>query len=556
MKNPELVMKYRELDKELAEFDGTISGYRRKGKKRFIPTDANVAQAWEEWKALKAKVEALEEPDAVFTLVKTHFCDFIDSLEFALQDVAKNVEGRFMGYLWGFEDISRKDRGTEQEKCDKAIKFFEAYGEDSDEYVALIKEKYDENRKAAVANSFRRVALSVAKDSERTDFFFPNFTAEQNAALKAAMVRYVNQLNEMADEISTAEVVPAAKLQEDDWSKTCKMDEEEYRTLLKKKLGVNLDELLAWHKSEIEKTRAEIFEIASKLDIPEKPTTMKEINEILYKYEGPCDSPEEMFRRCNEYLKRTRALAHEFVNLPDDEICRCVQISEGCKDSYPWGGYEGGDFSVRPFNGQMFLNQYNYKNVTDGWIKLNSLHEAYPGHHVQYVKTAISETPETVKIGAKYIPILEGTCLRTERAFEWIFGEDPFFPLFVAYRRHHGAVRILVDLTLYYFGGTIEDVVNIYEEELGFERGTARAQVQAHQNMTGYFNCYYYGMKKLTQWEKEFGFNKKDYTELLFSAGYLSMDSFEQLVKLSPEDRERYFHDFCSLLKEDFKQEA
>ena len=284
MKNPELVLKYRELDRDLAEFDGSISGYRSKGKKRFIPTDANVAAAWEEWKQLKARVEALEEPDAVFTLVKSHFCDFIDSLEFALQDVAKHPEGRFMGYLWGFEDISRKGRGTEQEKCDKAIRFFEAYGENRDDYVALIKEKYDENRKAAVANGFRRVALSVTKDSERIDFFFPKFTAEQVAAVKTAMDNYAAQLNAMADEISTAEVIPAAKLQEDDWSKTCKMDEEEYRTLLKKKLGVNLDELLAWHKSEIEKTRAEIFEIASKLDIPEKPTNMKEINEILYKY--------------------------------------------------------------------------------------------------------------------------------------------------------------------------------------------------------------------------------------------------------------------------------
>ncbi|MBQ5782458.1 MAG: DUF885 family protein [Oscillospiraceae bacterium] len=556
MNNQELIMKYRELDRDLAEFNGAINGYRRRGKKTFIPTQANVEQAWEEWKQLKARVEELEVPDGVFAVVKNHFADFIDSLDYALQDVASHPEGYFLGFLWGFEDVSRKARGTEQEKSETVIRRLEAVAEHRDAYVELIKTKYDENGLAAVANVLRREALSVENESKRIDFYFPKFNEEQASAVKAAMDKHIEMLRTTADEISTAEAAPAAKLVEDDWSKTVKGDVEEYRTMLKKKLGVNLDELLEWHRSEIEKTRSEVFEIASKLDIPEKPKTMQEINDVLYKYEGPCDSPEEMFRRADEYLKRTRALAHEFVNLPDDEICLCKPISEGCKDSYPWGGYEGGDFSIRPFRGQMFLNQYNYQNVTDGWIKLNSLHEAYPGHHVQYLKTALSETPETVKIGAKYIPILEGTCLRTERAFEWIFGEDPFFPLFVAYRRHHGAVRILVDLTLYYFGGTIEDVVNIYQEELGFERGTARKQVQAHQNMPGYFNCYYYGMKKLTSWEKEFGFNKKDYTELLFSAGYLSMDSFEMLVKLSAEDRERYLHDFCSLLKEDFKYEA
>ena len=73
-----------------------------------------------------------------------------------------------------------------------------------------------------------------------------------------------------------------------------------------------------------EKTRAEVFEIAGKLDLPEPaPDTMEEVNDILFKYEGPCDTPEEMLARANEYLKRTRALAHEYVRLPEDEECIC-----------------------------------------------------------------------------------------------------------------------------------------------------------------------------------------------------------------------------------------
>ena len=329
------------------------------------------------------------------------------------------------------------------------------------------------------------------------------------------------------------------------------MDADAYRTILQKQMGVSLDELLSWYREEIEKTRAEVFEIAGKLDIPEPaPATMEEVNDILFKYEGPCDTPEEMLDRANEYLKRTRALAHEYVRLPEDETCICLPVPECCKDSYPWGGYEGGDFSIRPLVGQMFLNIYNYKNVTDGWIRMNTLHEAYPGHHVQYVRAVVDETPETVKIGAKLVPLLEGTCLRTERAFQDIFSEDPFFPLFVAYRRHHASVRICADLMLFYYGASLEEVIRLYETELGFDRVTARGQVRAHQNSPGYFTCYYYGMKKICEWEKEYDFSKKEFTELLFSAGYISMDRFEELVKMTPKEREHYFHDFCSLLKE------
>ena len=255
-------------------------------------------------------------------------------------------------------------------------------------------------------------------------------------------------------------------------------------------------------------------------------------------------------KSCLNMKDRTRALAHEYVRLPEDETCICLPVPECCKDSYPWGGYEGGDFSIRPLVGQMFLNVYNYKNVTDGWIRMNTLHEAYPGHHVQYVRAVVDETPETVKIGAKLVPLLEGTCLRTERAFQDLFSEDPFFPLFVAYRRHHASVRICADLMLFYYGASLEEVIELYEKELGFDWVTARGQVRAHQNSPGYFTCYYYGMKKICEWEKVYGFSKKEYTELLFSAGYISMDRFEELVKMTTEERERYFHDFSSLLQE------
>lgn len=181
---------------------------------------------------------------------------------------------------------------------------------------------------------------------------------------------------------------------------------------------------------------------------------------------------------------------------------------------------------------------------------MNTLHEAYPGHHVQYVRAVVDETPETVKIGAKLVPLLEGTCLRTERAFQDIFSEDPFFPLFVAYRRHHASVRICADLMLFYYGASLEEVIRLYETELGFDRVTARGQVRAHQNSPGYFTCYYYGMKKICEWEKEYDFSKKEFTELLFSAGYISMDRFEELVKMTSKEREHYFHDFCSLQQE------
>jgi len=550
MEQPALTLQYRELDRDCALLSYRLQGPNYFEPQMFIPTAEELARAREDWQALGRRLEALEAPDAVYALVKRHLADFLDSLEYAIEDAGKNPAQAYLGFPYRFQNVVRCDRRPDEERCTSLTGVVEQLEANRERVLELIRDGGEDVSKTAAA--LRRARKAAEDDQARLEEFFPSFSVDQRRRITDTMERYCALLSGMADSLSDGPA-PSGELPEDDLSITVKMDAEDYRTLLWKKLGVSLDELLEWHQTEIEKTRREVFEIARKLDIPENrnggPQTMEEVKEILFRYEGPCDTPEEMFRRAGEYLKRTRALAHEYVRLPEDEQCRCVPLPDCYKDSYPWGGYEGGDFRYKPYRGQMFLNQHNYKNINDGWIKLNALHEAYPGHHVQYVRTAMAETPETVKLGAKLIPVLEGTCLRTERAFQFLFAEDPFFPLFVAYRRHHASVRIRVDLMLFYEGAPLEEAVKLYQKELGFDRGTARAQVQAHQNTPGYFTCYYYGMKKLCGWEEAYHFTKWDYTELLFSAGYIGIETFGELLRLTPEEQERYFHAFPSLLE-------
>ena len=549
MKNAELTTSYRELDRDLALLHDQLNCRRSFENVLFIPTDENLKIVHEKWEYLKKTLDNLDAPDNVYRLVKNHFNDFLDSLKFTMEETEKHPEAPLLDFVYHLQEIVRCDRRPDQIRFDVLVKRLQAFRENQELLLQLIRKQTADT--GSLASSFGRTRLDMLRELSHIKEYFPNFTAEQTTILSQAFETFCTQLQEMSDALSSDQTASSGDLLKDDLSRTVKMDPEAYRSLLKNRLGVSLDELLSWHKEEIEKTRAEVFEIASKLDLPEgTPQNMQEVSDVLFRHAGPCDSAEEMYTRATNYLKRTRAIAHEYVRLPEDETCLCVPLPDCYKDSYPWGGYEGGDFRVKPFRGQMFLNQHNYQNITDGWIKMNTMHESYPGHHVQFVRAAMDPTPETVKLGAKSIPIEEGTCLRTERAFTFIFAEDPFFPLFVAFRRHHTSVRILVDLQMYYFGATLEDAVKIYEKELGFDRVTARAQVQAHQNAPGYFTCYYYGMKKICDWEKEYGYTKWDYTELLFSAGRISMESLGMLVAMTKEEQERFFTEFKSLLME------
>ncbi len=548
MDKTEVLRQYRELDRDCARLSWFQPEEKRAGEEIFLPTRENMEKVWNRWKELGRRAEELPEPDRVFSLMKHHFQDFLEELEYTLRDTQEHPERWYLNVHRTLENLSRKDRRPAEEQLGEMRKLFRDLGNAREAVLRLIREQRDAARQEALAGAFRRQVRTMEEYRGTLQEDFPGFSGEQLRQLEEEIRVFQKQLTDMAAELSCG-ARPEAADDTDDLSRSVKLEEEEYRAILKKKLGVSLDELLSWYQEEMDKTRNEVFALAAKLDIPEPaPTTMREVTDLLFKYEAPCKSPQEMLDRAQSYLQRTRALAHEYVRLPEDETCICVNVPRSCQDSYPWGGYEGGDFRFQPLRGQMFLNGSNYRNITDGWIKLNSLHEAYPGHHVQYIRAVVDDRPETVRIGAKRVPILEGTCLRTERAFGGVFAEDPFFPLFVAYRRHHASVRICADLMLFYYGNTLEEVIQLYQRELGFDRVTARGQVQAHQNSPGYFTCYYYGMKKICGWEEEYGFSKKEYTELLFSAGYITMERLEELVKLTPEERERFYHEFASLI--------
>ncbi len=554
MEKAEVLQQYRELDRDCARLSWFQLEEKAEDDGIFLPTRENMEKMWNRWKELGRRAEELPEPDRVFSLMKHHFQDFLEELEYTLRDTQEHPEMWYLIVHWSLENMSRKDRRPAEEQLSEMRKRFQDLGKAKEVVLQLIREQRDAAGQEDLADAFRRQVRTMEEYRGTLREDFPGFSEEQLRQLDESFGDFQKQLADMAAVLSSG-VQPEAVDDTDDLSRSVKLDEEEYRTILKKKLGVSLDELLSWYQEEMDKTRNEVFAIAAKLDIPEPtPTTMREVTDLLFKYEAPCKSPQEMLERAQSYLQRTRALAHKYVKLPEDETCICVDVPRSCKDSYPWGGYEGGDFRFKPLRGQMFLNGSNYQNITDGWIKLNSLHEAYPGHHVQYIRAVVDDRPETVRIGAKRVPILEGTCLRTERAFEDLFAEDPFFPLFVAYRRHHASVRICADLMLFYYGNTLEEVIQLYQRELGFDQVTARGQVRAHQNTPGYFTCYYYGMKKICGWEEEYGFSKKEYTELLFSAGYITMERLGELVKLTPEERERFYHEFASLISEKNRQ--
>ena len=543
------IRTFRIVDKNVAELAQKINGTGKYENTLFMPTQASYRLSQGELEALAKQVEGLDRKDPVSDVLAGHFADFLDATEQRLKNYY-DKPGQIFQFLGGrLYALCCADYRPARER----------YSVMHSKLMA-VEQLWEDGIKPTLGSlepdKLNNLQLGLKQAAKTYDFTRPKikkaFRGLNTLAINALenemeeylanLELYIEHVGEIMEEKGEA---PRATVRGDE--EVIPISQEEYRNTLKNNIGVDLDELLSWYEYENDKTRAESLELANKIRGPVRTTA--EVGDILFKYAGPCSSPDEMFARANEYLKRARAAAHEYIWLPHDERCDCLPIPEQLKDSYPWGGYNSDYPSRYPLHNTMFLNNFNYTAITDGWIKINALHEAYPGHHAQFIRTAIDPIPETMKRGAKSVPLSEGTCIRTERVFEFVFAEDPYYPLMVAHRRHHTSTRIKVDLWLHYFGKTIGQACDLYQQEMGFDRKTARAQVQAHENMCGYFTSYYYGMKKICDWEKSYFWDRVKYTELLFSVGRVSLDTFEKILKLSPRKRHSLLHDYASLIQ-------
>ena len=186
-------------------------------------------------------------------------------------------------------------------------------------------------------------------------------------------------------------------------------------------------------------------------------------------------------------IARERSLA--YITLPEGETCAVCRVPDYLKDSYPRGGYFslGSPLGGRP-RGAVFLNADNYRAVTGGWVQLNAIHECYPGHHAQFAKTAAGGRPLSFKVGtvaSRAAPPSEGSAVRTETLMQDVF-DEPAFPLFVAYRRLHTAVRIWVDSSSTTSARrTPSTRRSPYVEQMRFPPHVARGQVYAQQPFPG-----------------------------------------------------------------------
>ncbi|MFW9991445.1 MAG: DUF885 domain-containing protein [Candidatus Odinarchaeota archaeon] len=310
------------------------------------------------------------------------------------------------------------------------------------------------------------------------------------------------------------------------------------KLLEQRKLPYSADEILELGWNLYNETREELEKIANEI-IPGK--TFEEVRENIKR-----DHP-ETFEEILELYRSSVTEARKFViekelaSVPGEgEIVEVIETPDYMRPVLPFAAYflpaycdpvkKGTYIVTRPQDPEMF-QEHSRKSIMN-----TSVHEAYPGHHLQTATAAMNAS--FVRVLVQGTETIEGWAHYCEQMMleeGFLQGKEIEFiqKLDVLWR----AARIIIDVELSSGNMTFEEAVNFLIEKVGMKKEGARAEVNRYTSSPGYQLSYLIGkhlILQLRQKAKEkLGdkFNLQLFHDLILKSGAIPYHYLEKCME-------------------------
>jgi uncharacterized protein DUF885 len=184
-------------------------------------------------------------------------------------------------------------------------------------------------------------------------------------------------------------------------------------------------------------------------------------------------------------MRRARAhlIQRDLVTVPEDERIDVIETPEYLRNVLPFAAYFSpaafdpdpkGLYVVTPSvrGDPNAMREHNRASISN-----TSIHEAYPGHHLQL--DAARRHPSLTRLLADAPEFVEGWGMYSELMMrEQGFDDGPEYRLMLHSDAIWRACRIILDVRLHRGELTVEDAVDFLVEHTRFERDNAQAEVK------------------------------------------------------------------------------
>ena len=239
---------------------------------------------------------------------------------------------------------------------------------------------------------------------------------------------------------------------------------------------------------------------------------------------------QEALREYEDAITTTRSTVAEnqFASIPEGERLKVVETPVFLRYIIPVAAYfppakfekdQLGMYFVTPVDGDA-LGEHNRAAILN-----TSVHEAYPGHHLQNV--CANSHPSLVRILSEAPEFSEGWAHYCEERMRDYGFDDLKIQFVQTIDVIFRAVRIIVDVTLHTGKMTVDEAVSFIKSETGMGHQVALAEVKRYTKTPAYPLSYLLGKHLLLQLQKEVmahmkgNYSEKTFHDILLRGGTL-----------------------------------
>jgi uncharacterized protein (DUF885 family) len=244
--------------------------------------------------------------------------------------------------------------------------------------------------------------------------------------------------------------------------------------------GLDSDAILELGWERLEEERAARAAAAREVDPDADEATV--IDRVKSRQPATFEDALEAYRDAMHRARR-HLIERDLVTVPDDERIDVVPTPEYLRNVVPFAAYfepaaldadPKGIYIVTPSVGRdpNAMREHNYASISN-----TSIHEAYPGHHLQLdtarrngsLTRLLTDAPEFVEGWGMYSELM-----MREHGFD----DAPEFRVIMHTDAIWRACRIILDIRLHRGEISVEEATDFLVEQTNFQRANARAEVQ------------------------------------------------------------------------------
>lgn len=307
-----------------------------------------------------------------------------------------------------------------------------------------------------------------------------------------------------------------------------RMGEEMFHKVIElKHLGLSVTEIRELGDTYLDWCKKRLEELAEEI----KPGAgVEEVREIV-KSDHP-ENFDQVLEKYRESVAESRRFVQEngMIDIPAGEKLTVVETPEYLRNTIPFAAYmmpgkydkeQEGIYIVTPVEDKPeLLKEHSYAGIVN-----TSVHEGYPGHHLQL--TVSNMNPSLAMVLVHSTETVEGWAHYCE---DWMkdkgFDDTPEARFVQTIDILWRAARIIVDVDLHTKKMTMEQAIDFLVDNVGMERASAVAEVKRYTMYPTYQLCYLIGKHLIVGLKEEIKERMGDkFTDTFFHNTFLGSGS-------------------------------